>query len=182
VFGPERVVTRSAGNVLYEIDGKSVLGLYKLYLGELASGLPANALLFPLSLRREKSREEHVVRTVLSIDEKAESMTLAGDVPEGSLVRFMRANFDRLVDGAGEAARLAKKDTTSNVLAVAISGVGRRLVLGDRAEEEVEAVSDVLPASSQLIGFYSYGELSPYASGRCEFHNQTMTITTFLEP
>ena len=182
VFGPERVVTRSAGNVLYEIDGKSVLGLYKLYLGELASGLPANALLFPLSLRREKSREEHVVRTVWSIDEKAESMTLAGDVPEGSLVRFMRANFDRLVDGAGEAARLAKKDTTSNVLAVAISGVGRRLVLGDRAEEEVEAVSDVLPASSQLIGFYSYGELSPYASGRCELHNQTMTITTFLEP
>lgn len=182
VFGPERVVTRSVGNVLYEIDGKSALGLYKLYLGDLSSGLPANALLFPLSLRREREREEHVVRTVLSIDDTAESMTFAGDVPEGSLVRFMRANFDRLVDGAGEAARLAKKATTSDVLAVAISCVGRRLVLGDRAEEEVEAVSEVLPPSSQLIGFYSYGELSPYANGRCELHNQTMTVTTFLEP
>ena len=112
-------------------------------------------------------------------------MTFAGDVPEGNLVRFMRANFERLVDGAGESARLATKnttkDTTSDVLAVAISGVGRRLVLGDRADEEVEAVSDVLPLSSQLIGFYSYGALSPYASGRCELHNQTMTITTFQE-
>lgn len=181
VFGPEREVTRSAGNVLYEIGGKSALGLYKLYLGELASGLPANALLFPLSLRRDKDRAEQVVRTILSIDDHNESMTFAGDIPQGSMVRFMRANFERLVDGAGEAARLAKKDTASDVLAIAISCVGRRLVLGDRAEEEVEAVAEGLPPTSKLIGFYSYGELSPYASGRCELHNQTMTITTLFE-
>ena len=181
LFGPERVVTRSAGNVLYEIDGKSALGLYKLYLGDLAAGLPANALLFPLGLRREKGSDAKLVRTILSIDEKAESMTFAGDIPKGSLVRFMRANLDRLVDGAGEAARLARKENTSELLAIAISCVGRRLVLGDRAEEEVEAVRDVLPEKSHLIGFYSYGELSPYASGRCELHNQTMTLTTISE-
>ena len=181
VFGPERVVTRSSGNVLYELDGKSALGLFRLYLGELASGLPANALLFPLSLRRGKDKEDSVVRTILSIDERAESMTFAGDIPEGCFVRFMRANFDRLVDGAGEAAHLAKQDAASEVLSVAISCVGRRMVLGDRAEEEIEAVSDALQPLGQLIGFYSYGELSPYASGRCELHNQTMTITTLME-
>ncbi len=181
VFGPERLITRSAGNVLYEIDGKSALGLYKLYLGDLAAGLPSNALLFPLDLRREEGSDAKLVRTILSIDEKAESMTFAGDMPQGSLVRFMRANFDRLVDGAGEAARLARKDSTSELLAIAISCVGRRLVLGDRAEEEVEAVHEVLPEKSHLIGFYSYGEISPYGTGRCELHNQTMTLTTISE-
>jgi len=108
-------------------------------------------------------------------------MTFAGDIPEGSLVRFMRANFDRLVDGAGEAARLANQPNKADVLAIAISCVGRKLVLGDRAEEEVEAVRDTLPKKSHLIGFYSYGEISPYSTGRCELHNQTMTLTTISE-
>lgn len=40
-FGPERVITRAKGNVLYEIDGKSAVDLYKQYLGEYAKGLPA---------------------------------------------------------------------------------------------------------------------------------------------
>jgi hypothetical protein len=181
VFGPERVVTRSKGNVLFEIDGKSALGLYKLYLGELASGLPANALLFPLGLRRERTSEVKLVRTILSIDEQAGSMTFAGDIPEGSWVQFMRSNLDQLVDGAGEAARLAASQVASQVLAIAISCVGRRLVLGDRAEDEIEIVRDSLPPQSHVVGFYSYGEISPYASGPCELHNQTMTLTTISE-
>ena len=180
IFGPERLVTRSLGNVLFEIDGHPALDLYKKYLGDLASGLPANALLFPLSLRRGGGETARLVRTILSIDEKAGSMTFAGDIPQGSLVQFMRANFDRLVDGAMEAAQLAKKSQqhVGHTLAIAISCVGRRLVLADRAEEEVEAVAEVLPENTHVVGFYSYGELSPYANGRCELHNQTMTLTT----
>jgi hypothetical protein len=123
------------------------------------------------------------VRTILSIDDKAGSMTFAGDIPQGSLVQFMRANFERLVDGAMEAAQLARDSSQhpGHTLAIAISCVGRRLVLADRAEEEVEAVSEVLPERSHLVGFYSYGELSPYANGPCELHNQTMTLTTVSE-
>jgi hypothetical protein len=119
----------------------------------------------------------------LAIDEKAGSMTFAGDIPQGSLVQFMRANFDRLVDGAMEAAQLAKthQKHVGPTLAIAISCVGRRLVLADRAEDEVEAVAEVLPENTHVVGFYSYGELSPYASGRCELHNQTMTLTTLSE-
>jgi hypothetical protein len=171
------------GNVLFEIDGQPALDLYKKYLGDLATGLPANALLFPLSLRRGGGETARLVRTILSIDDKAGSMTFAGDIPQGSLVQFMRANFDRLVDGAMEAAQLAKKsrEHAGHTLAIAISCVGRRLVLGDRAEEEVEAVAEVLPENTHVVGFYSYGELSPYANGRCELHNQTMTLTTLSE-
>jgi hypothetical protein len=183
IFGPERLVTRSLGNVLFEIDGHPALELYKRYLGDLASGLPANALLFPLSLRRGAGETARLVRTILSIDDKAGSMTFAGDIPQGSLVQFMRANFDRLVDGAMEAAKLTRESQqqVGHSLAIAISCVGRRLVLADRAEEEVEAVAEVLPENTHIVGFYSYGELSPYANGRCELHNQTMTLTTLSE-
>jgi hypothetical protein len=182
IFGPERRVTRSHGNVLFEIDGHPALELYKRYLGELAAELPSSALLFPLSLRRKRDASDSVVRTILSIDEAERSMTFAGDIPEGSLVQLMRANFDRLVDGAQEAARLVKPGAVAaGSLAIAISCVGRRLVLRERAEEEVEVVKDLFSPDTQLVGFYSYGEISPYASGRCDLHNQTMTLTHLSE-
>jgi hypothetical protein len=182
-FGPERMITRSAGNVLYEVDGRSALSLYKTYLGEHAAGLPATGLLFPLSLRTAEG-ETGVVRTILAIDEDAQSMTFAGDVPEGAYARLMKANFDRLIDGAtgaAKAARLASGDTAPD-LAILISCVGRKLVLGQRIEEEVEGVREILGDRPVFAGFYSYGEISPFTpSARCELHNQTMTITTLAE-
>jgi hypothetical protein len=182
-FGPERLITHSKGNVLYEFDGRSALELYKKYLGEHAKGLPATGLLFPLSLRT-KAGETGVVRTILSVNEEEQSMTFAGDVPEGSYAQLMKANFDRLIDGAIGAARTSYQaiGSRSPDLAILISCVGRKLVLKQRIEEEVEGVRDVLGDRTILTGFYSYGEISPFAPGAsCELHNQTMTITTFSE-
>jgi hypothetical protein len=183
IFGVERAVTRSKGNVLYELDGKPALALYKDYLGERSSGLPATALLFPLALRASRSSQQLVVRTVLAIDERTQSMTFAGDIPEGSLVRLMRANFDRVIQGANDAAIAAATRPTAAgpMLAIAISCVGRRLVLGERTEEEIEAVKEALPPTAEQIGFYSYGEISPHGFGSCDLHNQTMTLTTISE-
>lgn len=183
IFGPERTVSRSKGNVLYELDGRPALALYKEYLGELASGLPATALLFPLAVRGEDADGPQLTRTVLGIDEAKQSMTFAGDVPQGSRAQLMRANFDRLVGSASDAAALARMgvDSDSPVLSLAISCVGRRLILKERTEEELEAALELLPAGSAQVGFYSYGEISPYASGRCDLHNQTLTLTTLSE-
>ncbi|MGE3799407.1 MAG: FIST signal transduction protein [Candidatus Kapaibacterium sp.] len=182
-FGPDRIVTRSQKNVLYELDGQSALGLYKQYLGELADELPGSALRFPLSIR-DSEMGESVVRTILSIDDEEESMIFAGDVPQGAYARLMKANFDRLIDGASTAADLSY-ETLGSVqpeLALLVSCVGRKLVLAGRAEEEVEAVGQRLGEGTAITGFYSYGEISPLIdSPRCELHNQTMTITTFSE-
>ncbi len=182
IFGPDRKVTRAENNVLFELDGQPALELYKTYLGEQAEGLPATGLLFPLAVRREDSSVP-VVRTILSIDESQSSLTFAGDIPEGAQAQLMRANFDRLIDGAEEAALMTTKAQAEDrpVLSIAISCVGRRLVLGERTEEEVEATLEVLPENTNQIGFYSYGEISPLASGRCDLHNQTMTLTTIYE-
>lgn len=183
IFGPERLVTRSEGNVLYELDGRPALALYKDYLGDKAAGLPATGLLFPLAVRDRNGCGEAVVRTILAVDEATQSITFAGDVPQGSMTALMRANFDRLVTGAAEAGEMVGLDTAvaGEILSIAISCVGRRLVLGERCEEEVEATLDVLPMGTRQIGFYSYGELSPLANGACDLHNQTMTLTVIHE-
>ncbi len=182
-FGPKRLVTRSNENILYELDGHTVLDLYKRYLGEHASGLPATGLLFPLSLRM-RTGETGVVRTILAVDEDEQSMTFAGEIPEGAYARLMKANLDRLIDGATGAADASYKSIGSKSpdLALLISCVGRKLVLRQRIEEEVEGVRDVLGESTILTGFYSYGEICPFTvGGKCELHNQTMTVTTFSE-
>lgn len=182
-FGPERRITKSKGNVLFELDGRPALQLYKEYLGDRASGLPATGLLFPLAVRATQTDSKILVRTILGVNEDNQSLTFAGDISEGAYAQLMKANFDRLVQGASEAATSTNlaADDDSATLAVAISCVGRRLVLGERTEEETEATLDVLPKGTQQIGFYSYGEISPYATGTCDLHNQTMTLTTFSE-
>ena len=182
-FGPERLITRSKGNILYELDGKSALALYKQYLGEHAKGLPATGLLFPLSLKMKKASRP-VVRTLLSVNEEDQSMTFAGNMPENAYARLMKANFERIIDGAVEAARTSAETIGpfSPELAILISCVGRKLILKQRIEEEVEGVRDILGKDATFTGFYSYGEISPFAKGgKCKLHNQTMTITALSE-
>lgn len=183
VFGPEREVTRATGNVLYTLDDQPALTLYRKYLGERAGELPAAGLLFPLAIRNELDADGLTVRTILAINEAEQSITFAGDIPQGSFVRMMRANRDRLIDGATGAADGLRPSggTAGEALCIAISCIGRRLVLGQRCEEEIEAVLDTLPEPCRMIGYYSYGELSPLSSGRCDLHNQTMTLTLLWE-
>lgn len=182
-FGLEKTVTASSSNTLFEIDEKNALEIYKTYLGKYAADLPGSALMFPLSVKLPESTEP-VVRTILSIDKENNSMIFAGDVPVGSKVRFMKANFDRLIDAAALAAgqTLTFADNTQPKLALLISCVGRKIILGKRVDEEVETVTEAFRNKPIISGFYSYGEISPLNPlGRCELHNQTMTITTFDE-
>jgi len=182
MFGPQRLVTRSMGNVLYELDGQSALSVYKAYLGEQALGLPATGLLFPLCLLSVDSPNP-VVRTILSVNEAEQSITFAGDVPEGTHTRFMRASFDRLIGGAVSAAKTSSRTLrTAPELAILISCVGRKLVLKQHTDEEVKGIRTILGDQTVITGFYSYGEISPFLPGAmCKLHNQTMTITTFSE-
>jgi len=182
-FGLERLVTKSKDNILFELDGKPALELYKSFLGERASELPASGLLFPLSLR-ENGVSEPVVRTILGINEEEHSLIFAGDIPEGSYVKLMKANVDRLISGAESSAITTTEMLTKGdaELAILISCVGRKLVLKQLIEEEVEAVADVVGKQANITGFYSYGEISPFRCNTpCLLHNQTMTITTISE-
>lgn len=184
MFGPNRRVTRAAGNVVYELDGQPALALYKRYLGSFAGGLPASALLFPLCLQDHEHADTGLVRTVLGVNEADDSMTFAGDVPEGTHVRLMRTSREGLVAGAEGAALVARRamGRVDPELVLLVSCIGRRLVMKHRIDEEVESTRDVMGPAAAFTGFYSFGELAPTEDGGCSvLHNQTMTITALAE-
>ncbi|MDP2787651.1 MAG: FIST N-terminal domain-containing protein [Pseudomonadota bacterium] len=183
-FGPPRRATKVAGNVLYELDGEPALEIYRRYLGEYAKDLPASGLLFPFAILADDRQETGLIRTLLGIDESDGSLTLAGDVPADGYLKLMHASTEALVDGAKAAAEAARRmlDTDGQGLALLVSCIGRKLVMGDRVDEEVEAVGAVFGQRCALTGFYSNGEISPFIkSTDCKLHNQTMTITYLSE-
>jgi hypothetical protein len=179
--GPERLITKSKANVLYELDNEPAIDIYKKYHGDQASELRISGYHFPLSIRTKKGKS--LVRTIVSVDEDKNYITFAGDMPEGSYARLLKADFDRLVDGAAVAAEDSfERINTDPDLAILISSVGRKQVLGDKINEEPGIVRNILGPKAVITGFYSYGEISPFVdSMNCEFHNQTMTITTLAE-
>lgn len=181
-FGADRVVTKSSGGVLFELDNQPALKLYKKYLGEFADDLPLSGMRFPLSIK-PNSNDDEVIRTLLAIDEEQESITFAGDVPEGYIARLMKPDVNVLIDGAGMAAKDIIQQEGRRGLAFIVSCVGRRIVMKDLVEEELEIIESILGKNVQLTGFYSYGEIAPFQSTltQCQLHNQTMTLTTLYE-
>jgi hypothetical protein len=187
VFGPQRKVTKSQGPVVMQLDGEPPLDLYTRYLGEEeVAAMPGSGLAFPLRIHDEAEPDRQIVRSVFAVDREAGTLTFAADIPEGCTAQLMRANFDSLAAGAGEAGRRARNALATGLagdkLAILVSCVGRRRVMGQRIQDELDAVAAELGDDVARIGFYSYGEIAPpAASGRCELHNQTMTVTMIAE-
>lgn len=181
-FGPERTVTKSKGNILYELDHKPALDLYKMYLGEKSKELPAAALLYPLNVKSDNEKQS-IVRSILNIDEKNNTMILAGDIQENAKVQLMMTNVDNIANASEKAARQALSTRKNKPeLAILMSCIGRKLVLDQRIEEEIDEVLALVDNETTLCGFYSYGEIAPFHEEMsCQLHNQTMTITLLSE-
>ncbi|KIM09948.1 MAG: hypothetical protein KU29_01480 [Sulfurovum sp. FS06-10] len=183
-FGILRRITKSEGNIVYEIDNQPALDLYKKYLGEYARDLPEAGLQFPFKVTKDTHPDsEALIHSVLGIDEEIKSVIFAGDVPQGSYVKLMKTNIDGLIDGSEMAAGMINQANESDALGLVVSCVGRRLVLKQLTDEELEVIGDTLGENVQLTGFYSYGEFAPYSDEllSCRLHNQTMTLTVIYE-
>ena len=182
-FGPLRLITHSIENVLYELDGKSAIELYKSYVGNYGKNLQTDSLYFPLCIKTEKG-DGSVLRSILALDEQDNCITFAGNVPKGSYAQLTMVNFDALIDGAKDASLKSYNMNGSSPpdLVFLVSCVGRKLVMDQRIEEEVESVLNIMGCQSALCGFYSYGQISPVGPGiRSQLHNHTMTVTTLTE-
>ena len=181
-FGAQRTITKSVGNVLYEIDGEPALDLYKKYLGEYAADLPNSGLRFPLNIKEDDNSPE-VIRTLLGINEEEKSITFAGDVPVGFKARLMKPDIEELIQGSGKAAEVINKINDKTALGLIVSCVGRKIVMNQLIDDELEIIQDTLGDNVILTGFYSYGEMAPFQDDllTCKLHNQTMTLTTIYE-
>ena len=182
-FGYERTITRSDKNVLFEVDEEKALDLYKRYLGSFAEQLPGSALMFPLSMR-VPGADKYLIRTILATDDNESAMIFAGNMPQGSTVRMMRGDIQKLIRASATAAKDSVESLKNRKpqLTLMLSCVGRKIIMDKKVEEEVLAAEEILDGDCAVAGFYTYGGLSPFGVGTpCELHNQTMTITTFSE-
>jgi hypothetical protein len=182
-FGPDRLITRSRQNILYELDGRPALELYKEYLGKYAQGLPATGLMFPLEITGGSGQQRRL-RAILGVNETDQSITFAGDIPEGSYSRMMIGHVEQMILGSGEAAKASRISLGEAVpqFSLLVSCNGRRMVLKQRVDEEVEAVNEYIGGQSVITGFYSYGEIGPaFGNGSVDLHNETMVITHLAE-
>ena len=182
-FGYERKITRSDKNILFEVDEEKALDLYKRYLGSFAEQLPGSALMFPLSMR-VPGADKYLIRTILATDDNESAMIFAGNMPQGSTVRMMRGDIQKLIRASATAAKDSVESLKNRKpqLTLMLSCVGRKIIMDKKVDEEVLAAEEMLDGDCAVAGFYTYGGLSPFGIGTpCELHNQTMTITTFSE-
>lgn len=181
-FGTDRIITKSKENIVYEIDHEPALDLYKRYLGEYAKELPSSGLRFPLSIK-ENQNDPEIIRTLLSVDENEKSITFAANVPQGYIARLMKPEIDILIDAASKVAKGIPRANEKSALGLVVSCIGRKIILDQLVEEELEAIENILGINVHLTGFYSYGEIAPFLENKlnCQLHNQTMTLTAIYE-
>ncbi|MFV9551243.1 FIST signal transduction protein [Algibacter sp. PT7-4] len=181
-FGPERIITKSKGNILYELDNKPALDLYKKYLGDKANNLPASALHYPLLIKTEQEDLPYI-RSILNINKEYNAMIFAGDVPLNSKAQLMMTSADNLIKATQTAIQQAYKPISNKPqLALLVSGVGRKIKLNQRVIEEVQEVNKNLEHPITVCGFYGYGEIAPlHEENMCKMHSQSIAITFISE-
>ena len=130
---------------------------------------------------RKVKRGVEKIRTLLSIDANDSSLTFAGNIKEGEIVRLCQTNHDKLVGGAGAAANLVidgldAQKTNQTDLALCVSCVGRKGVMEEQVVDEVKLAQQMLGPKTSVAGFYSYGKIAPRPNTTGSEHNQTMII------
>lgn len=187
-LGAPRTCTRVEGDgLVLELDGVPALDLYREFLGEEVMSRPRIGLEYPLAVvtgpgadYMNSDERSQVIRVVRSLDYERRGV-LCSDIQEGAKVRLTRATKDDLINAAALSAEEAKRGVPSPAFALVFDCAGRRLVLGARHDEEIKAVRDKLGGDVPMIGFYTFGELSP-VEGTPAYHAQTFTIALIGSP
>lgn len=189
--GMAKEVTKSTGNVVYELDGQPALDVYKKFLGKHASMLPAVGVEYPLALlgpQGDVGEDGYFLcRATMGVDHEKGSITFAGDVPQGVMVKMTMGNDLDVIKAAKEAAQraldqLKKNKNIQPKVVFLYSCMARKIVLGSRTNEEILAVKEVIGKDFPIIGFYTYGEYAPIGKQNMScLHNEVATITIIGE-
>ncbi|OIO50349.1 hypothetical protein COX74_02945 [bacterium (Candidatus Gribaldobacteria) CG_4_10_14_0_2_um_filter_41_16] len=179
-------VTKSEGATIKEINGKPAIKFFEEYFGaeeakQLYKPLSRICYVYPLGMSVEGS-DELLIRIAFVANEKGE-LVCAGEIPQGSQIRLMLGDYEKAIEAAQEAAKKAKQQLKGATpkAALVFNCAARYMLLGKRADEEIQAIQSVLGGNIPLIGFYTYGEQAPLRGDvgpTCSslFHNETMTM------
>jgi hypothetical protein len=193
-IGMPRVVTKSSGSVLHELDGKPAIDIYDTYFGKEESAqlrtktLAKLAITYPLGMHVEGS-DEMLIRDPITVDEHG-SITCAAEIPVGAEIQLMIGSREEAIVVAKEAAQnaLAQLEGSPPKAVIIFNCIARNKIFGERSGEEISAIQEVIGADVPLIGFYTYGEQAPLGGEvrnieQCKtaFHNETVVICVLAE-
>ena len=175
-IGTTKTITRAEGNVVYTIDDEPALDVYSHYLNINMGDDQTLAAEYPLLVMRDDGT--FVLRAAMLINPD-KSMVYAGTVPQGSKVQFSMPAGTEIIDFAIE--NLSRfKESVPNVDAVVLfSCKARNLALGPMVEDEISAIHKLW--GMPLVGLFTYVEIGPTTLGRCDFHNETLSLVTLRE-
>ncbi len=183
-IGTTKTVTRSSGNIVYTIDDKPALDLVIKYLGldidadsdtDVVTNIGAY---YPLQLERENAVP--VMRTAMLGNKEDRSLICAGNVPQGSKIRFsLPPDFDVIDTVVAECTDLKNEKQNDADAMIMFSCISRYLSFGVMTSEEIERVIKVWDVP--MIGFFSYGEFGKSKNGKHEFHNNTCCVVVLKE-
>ncbi len=182
--GTTKTITKSEGNIVYTIDDKPALDMILKYLGvdydfdsgkEIVTQLGA---LYPLQMEREGVAP--VMRTAMFANRNDRSLICAGNIPQGSKVKFsLPPDFDAIEQVIEECKQLQNEQQPEADALIMFSCISRNLSFGILMKEEIEQVQNVWNAP--MAGFFSYGEFGKSKTGKHEFHNNTCCVVTLKE-
>jgi hypothetical protein len=187
-IGGERTVTRSQGNVIYEIDGKPALEVLQEYLPDLALAddwgryIPTFGLSFraPSYMKDGYMKdEEYLLRGINSVNTADGSVSLQTDVQEGSSVWFSSRDKEKITTGFDRMAEQIKEELggAQPKLVFHFDCCSRgRLMFRDQEKVQLlrlfrQAVGPEVP----WAGFYTYGEIGPVGKHNC-YHTYTAVV------
>ncbi len=165
-------VTKAKGNRVWELDHTPIIDIYKRYLGDqVAQMLPDIGLEFPMIIT---DKAMPVARAVM-VKHDDGSLSFAGSIEEGSLLRFGFGDSEVIINASKDEAYFRDKPVESLFV---YSCIARLSLVGKDIEQETLPLQQFAPAN----GFYTYGEFYHAPCEKCNlFLNQTMTILGLSE-
>jgi hypothetical protein len=182
-IGGERKVTRSQGNVIYEIDGKPTLEVLQEYVPDsaLAENWQSYAITFALCFRAPSymKDEEYVVQTILSVDASDGSAIVQTEVEEGTSVWLSSRDQEKVTTGLDRMVDRIKQELGANQpkLVFQFDCVSRGKTMF-REQEKMGLLRQFRQAVGPDVpwaGFYTYGEIGPVEKHNC-YHNYTAVV------
>jgi len=169
-IGKKLTVTKSEGNVVYEIDGRSAIDTYKHYLGDkVVHKIPSICIEFPLLVEENGTL---TARSVISASGDG-SLTFAATIKEGSEVYFGYGNPEEILKHTQTIPNQLEEFAPEAIFVY--SCMARLHFIGPIINQELQPLARFAPMS----GFFTYGEF--FSSRGNQFLNQTMTVLAISE-
>ena len=183
--GTTKTVTKSDGCWVYTIDDEPALGMIVKYMGltslnkevenEIVLNIGSN---FPMELQLQNGGT--VMRTAMLANWKENSFMCAGNVPQGSKIRFtLPADFEVIDDVVSSCQEVKDTQLPQADVMILFSCKARHIAFGPLIRREIQGLKNIW--NVPMAGCFSYGEFGKARNAKQQFHNITCSWVVLKE-